>query len=132
MAPRRLSWRLERVASIFAVLAAVAISSGHAQAAGDGELLFKKNCLVCQTVEKGGAKRQGPNLWAIIGRTAGSIDGFPYSKGLKVADWPWTPEALDKWLEDPHAVFSDTYVVYRRANAEVRHKIIAFPQTKVD
>lgn len=129
MASGRLSWRM---LAISASLAAIAITSGHASAAGEGEALFKKDCLVCHTVEKGGAKRQGPNLWAIIGRTAGSIDGFPYSNGLRNADWPWTAEALDRWLEDPHAVFSDTYMIYRQANPAVRHKIIAFLQTKVD
>ena len=101
-------------------------------ASGDGEALFEAQCIVCHTIEKGGEKRQGPNLWAVMGRTVGSIDGFPYSKGLKEADWAWTPERLDQWLADPHSVFSDTYMLYKQADPGIRRKIITYMETKQD
>ena len=101
-------------------------------AADEGAALYKKHCKVCHTVEKGGAKRQGPNLWGVIGRTAGKVDGFPYSKGLKSADWAWDSEIMDKWLEKPKGVVSDTYMIYRQKDPEVRRKIIAYLGTRKD
>lgn len=129
MAPRHLPWKALTISTL---LVAAATLSDPAAAVADGEALFKKNCSTCHTADKNGGKRQGPNLWAVVGRTAGSVDGFPYSDGLKHADWSWTPETLDKWLEDPQSVFSDSYMMYRQSDPEVRHKIIGFLQTKVD
>lgn len=97
-----------------------------------GEALFKAQCNVCHTIEKGGEKRQGPNLWAIMGRTVGSIEGFPYSGGLKEASWTWTRERMDQWLADPHSVFADTYMLYAQNDAGVREQIISFMESKTD
>ncbi len=103
-----------------------------ASADPSGEALFKAQCNVCHTIEKGGEKRQGPNLWAVFGRTVGSIPGFPYSNGLKEADWAWTRERMDQWLADPHSVFSDTYMLYVQKDPAVREQIISYLETKTD
>lgn len=116
----------------FAVLFAAISACSPASADPDGEALFKAQCIVCHTVEKGGERRQGPNLWAVFGRTVGSIDGFPYSSGLKQADWTWTQERMDQWLADPHAIFSDTYMMYRQKDPAVRAQIISYLETKTD
>lgn len=71
-------------------------------------------------------------VYALIIGPAGSTNVFSCSAGLKNADWPWTSDALDKWLEDQRSVFSDTHMACRQAGPEVRRKIIAFLQTKVD
>ncbi len=108
------------------------VTCAPAFADSNGEALFKAQCNVCHTVEKGGEKRQGPNLWAILGRTVGSIDGFPYSNGLKEADWTWTSERMDQWLANPHSVFSDTYMLYAQKDPGVRGQIISYLETKTD
>lgn len=117
---------------VFTLLLATLSGNEPAGATTDGEALYKAQCQVCHTIEKGGEKRQGPNLWAVIGRTAGSIDGFPYSNGLKAAQWAWSQAMLDDWLRDPHSVFDDTYMMYKQKNPEIRAKIIAFMATKTD
>ena len=101
-------------------------------AADEGAALYNKHCLACHTIEKGGAKRQGPNLRGIIGRTAGKVDGIPYSKGLKNAEWAWDSEILDEWLKKPKGVVADTYMIYRQKDPEIRSRIIAFVANQKD
>lgn len=97
--------------------------------AGDGEALFTKNCAACHTLNADEPRRQGPALNGILGRTAGSVDAFPYSKGLKMAGWAWSEEMLDKWLTNPKSVFADTYMIYKQDDPEVRREIISFLKT---
>ena len=85
------------------VLAAVV---GPALAAGDpvaGEAIFKK-CVACHSIGEGATNRIGPELNAVLGRVAGSVEGFNYSKGLSdagAAGLIWTPETLMPWLQKP-------------------------------
>lgn len=118
-----------RQAAIFgSVLAATGLSVTLA-AANEDAALFAKQCGACHTLSADEPRRQGPALNGIVGRTAGKAEGFPYSKGLKQADWAWDEERLDEWLANPKSVFSDTYMVYKQPDAGVRGRIIAFLKT---
>jgi cytochrome c len=77
-----------------------ALAEGDAAA---GEKLFAR-CKACHTVEQGGASRVGPNLHGIVGRTAGTKEGFKYSKAMAEAGekgLTWDEESLAKYLADP-------------------------------
>ena len=97
--------------------------------ASEGETLFRKNCQTCHTLAADEPRRQGPPLHGIVGRIAGTVDGFPYSQGLKQADWAWTSAKLDAWLADPKGMFADTYMIYKQDDPQVRQKIISFLET---
>jgi cytochrome c len=58
-------------------------------------------CRACHSFEPGGPSISGPNLYGLFGRGVGKVDGYPYSSALDEADFVWTPEALDAWLEQP-------------------------------
>jgi cytochrome c len=103
-----------------------------ALAADDGAALFKKACQTCHNIEKGSANRIGPPLHGIVGRQAGTIEGFRYSEGLKAAGFEWTPEKLDEWLAFPKKMIRTTTMVYRQNDPEVRKAIIAFLATQKD
>jgi cytochrome c len=95
-----------------AVLALAAPAFAESHSAGDaekGEKAFKK-CKACHmivspdgdTIMKGG--KTGPNLYGIIGRVAGSVEGFKYGAGLKdaaEAEFVWTEDALSEYITDP-------------------------------
>ncbi|CUK10319.1 cytochrome C [Shimia thalassica] len=103
---------------LFAVAAATLALSAPAFAAGDaakGEKSFKK-CKAChmvvspegETFFKGG--KTGPNLYGVVGRVAGSTEGFKYGSGLKgaaEAGFVWTEEALAAYVADPKAWLKD-------------------------
>ncbi|MFP3944350.1 MAG: c-type cytochrome [Alphaproteobacteria bacterium] len=57
-------------------------------------------CIACHSVEDG-KNRAGPHLHNLIGRKAGSIEGFRYSKPHKESGIVWTKETLDPYLENP-------------------------------
>merc|ERR1712107_373652 len=65
--------------------------------AGDvkkGAKLFKSKCAQCHTANEGGLTKQGPNLYGILGRPAGSKEGFPYSEGNKASGITWSSKHM--------------------------------------
>jgi cytochrome c len=96
---------------------ALAISAGSAYAAGDaaaGEAIFKK-CSTCHAVGPGAASKVGPELNDVVGRTAGTAEGFKYSDALIAAGkggLVWTPEKLDAWLKKPKDVVAGTKMTF--------------------
>lgn len=90
---------------------------------------FLTSCGTCHAVEQGAPPRQGPNLLGIIGRKAGSLDGFKYSDALKSADWVWDEANLDKWIENAQAMRPGVVMPYRQADPAKRAKVIEFLKT---
>ena len=54
-----------------------------------GEKVFKK-CTACHQIADGGKNMIGPNLWGVIGRTAGSISDYKYSKAMIAYGKEWS------------------------------------------
>lgn len=92
----------------------------------DGATLFKTQCGTCHTTNASDPPRQGPTLAKVVGRKAGSIDGFKYTPGLAKADFAWDDSKLDAWLTNPQAVIPDANMVYKQAKPETRTAIIAY------
>lgn len=90
----------------------------------DPETLFLSQCGTCHSVSKDDDPRQGPNLNGVVGRPAGTQEGFEYSSGFANAHWVWDPSRLDAWLTNPQALIKDTVMNYHQSNPAVRHAII--------
>jgi cytochrome c len=78
--------------------AAVTFASLTGDAAA-GERIFGQ-CKACHVAEAG-VNRVGPSLWGVVGRKAGSIEGFKYSKANLNSGLVWTEEQLFTYLEAP-------------------------------
>ncbi len=70
---------------------------------GKGEAAHKP-CLACHAFEKGGANKQGPGLWGVVGNQKAIHEGYEYSKtltALSAKGEKWTYENLDGFLTNP-------------------------------
>lgn len=102
-------------ASVFglALLVSAAVSP-PALADGDaakGETVFKK-CLACHRIGEGAKNLIGPNLTGVIGRQAGTIEGFAYSPLTKAAGQNglvWNEDLVFNYLADPNT-FMKSYL----------------------
>jgi len=88
-----------------------------------GQTVFNKRCTGCHALD---ADREGPRLSGVYGRTAGSVAGFTYSKGLKNSGMTWTDANLEKWLSDPDMMIPDNNMSFSVPRAEERRDLIAF------
>jgi cytochrome c2 len=90
--------------------------SGTAAAAGDaaqGEKVFKK-CATCHTVEPG-KNKIGPSLAGVIGRQAGTLDGYKYSKAMVAygeSGIVWSEDTLNTYLIKPRDEVKGTKMTF--------------------
>ncbi|HXQ64514.1 MAG TPA: c-type cytochrome [Steroidobacteraceae bacterium] len=80
---------------------------GQAPPAGDpvrGAEVFKVQCAACHLAKQGQPPPIGPQLYGVLGRKAGSWDGFPYTDSMRKANITWTRALLDQYLENPYSL----------------------------
>jgi cytochrome c len=92
----------------------------------DGATLFKQQCGTCHTSNETDPVRQGPSLFNIVGRRAGTADGFKYSSGFAKADFVWDEARIDAWITNPQEMIPGAVMAYRQVRPEVRAAIIAY------
>ena len=107
---------------------AAALGSGAAVAEGDaeaGEKVFKK-CKTCHSFDPG-KKKIGPHLKGVVGRKAGSVDGYKYSKAMAAADITWDEANLNEFLTKPKAFLKGTKMSFGGLRKEAqRADLIAY------
>lgn len=87
-----------RTVTTLALLATPALAQDD-----DPQLAFNNHCRTCHSQDEGD-NRLGPSLYGILGREAGSIEGYAFSDALAAADFAWDEETLDAFIENPDAV----------------------------
>jgi cytochrome c len=92
----------------------------------DGVALFKTQCATCHTTNAADPQRQGPTLFNIVGRAAGTVEGFRYSAGFANAKFKWDEQKLDAWLTDPQATIPGAIMPYKQAKPEIRMAIVNY------
>jgi len=88
--------------------AALALTpAGQEAAEKAGHVMFEHRCRSCHADDPA-LKSYGPTLVGIVGRKAGTIEGFAYSDAMKAAGIVWTEHALRAWIADNKAVLPGT------------------------
>ncbi len=115
-------------ASESAVAIAPEIAQEYASLTGDaaqGKKVFYK-CISCHAVDEG-VNKVGPSLYGIVGRPAGSIEGFKYSDANANSGIVWTEETLFAYLEKPQEFIKGTRMAFPGLPvAQDRADIIAY------
>lgn len=113
-----------------------------AQDAAKGETVFNK-CKVCHRIGDGARNNVGPVLNGVIGRQAGTVEGFSYSPLNKAAGesgLKWDENLIFAYLEDPNVFLKkfltekgkadqatgQTKMVFKLANEQERKDVIAY------
>jgi len=95
-----------------------------------GEKVFKK-CSACHMIASGGKNMIGPNLWSVIGRTAGSVSDYKYSKAMIAYGKEWTFEEMNSYLIKPQAYIKGTKMAFAGLRKEKdRASVILFMNSK--
>ena len=68
--------------------------------AAEGAKIFKK-CTACHSITEGGANKIGPALWGVLGRPAGTVPGYKYSKAMAAHGKNWSFEEMNGFLIKP-------------------------------
>ena len=90
-----------------------------------GRKVFKK-CVACHSLQEG-KNKMGPPLNNLLGRKAGSVDGYKYSKAMKNSGVIWDEESLDKFLTKPRKFIPKTKMSFRGIKKKsLRDDLISF------
>jgi cytochrome c len=111
-----------------AFVAALGVAgSGQAQDAAHGETVFKV-CAACHAKDQ--TNRTGPGLQGVVGRTAGTVPGFRFSRAMKQSGIVWDETSLDAYLAAPQkAVPGNTMPYAGMKNDQDRADLIAYLAT---
>ena len=97
-----------------------------------GEKVFKK-CSACHMIAADGKNMIGPNLWSVIGRTAGSISDYKYSKAMIAYGKEWSFEEMNSYLIKPQAYIKGTKMAFAGLRKEKdRASVILYMNSKGD
>jgi cytochrome c len=90
-----------------------------------GEAAFAE-CKACHVIDPG-VNRMGPSLHGVVGRKAGSLDGFHYSPAMRASGITWSEAKLFEFLESPRRVVPGTAMSYAgMSDPQKRADVIAY------
>lgn len=108
-----------------AVAGLVVLASGAlAQDVAKGEKIFKK-CKACHMIGPEARNKTGPNLTGVIGRTAGTFEGFEYSKSMTAlgeTGFVWNEDLIFDYLLSPKKFLRKT-LDDKRAKANMSFRL---------
>ena len=100
--------------------------------AADGAKIFKK-CAACHSVAQGGGNKIGAALWGVIGRKAGGVADYKYSKAMAAYGKSWSFEEMNGFLIKPKEWIKGTKMSFAGLkNAKERAAVILYMNENSD
>jgi glucose/arabinose dehydrogenase/cytochrome c2 len=98
-----------------------------------GKAFFQNNCAVCHSPVLGPDNlvimKQGPSLAGVMGRPAGSLPHFNYTKAIRELGLTWDPATLYRFLANPMVEVPGTTMPIPVADPRNRSDVIAYLAT---
>tara|TARA_B100001245_G_C22547800_1_gene274261 strand:- start:23 stop:541 length:519 start_codon:yes stop_codon:yes gene_type:complete len=130
--PEKSVYQVANVTAVASTTSSESSDSGNIMAlfastsAVDGAKVFKK-CAACHSIAQGGSNKIGPALWGVLGRKAGSISDYKYSKAMASHGKVWTFEEMDGFLLKPKDWIKGTKMSFAGLkNAKERAAVILY------
>ena len=100
--------------------------------AADGKKVFKK-CAACHSITKGGGNKIGPALWGVLGRQAGLVTNYKYSKAMAAHGKSWSFEEMNGFLIKPKDWIKGTKMAFVGLKKETdRAAVILYMNNNTD
>ena len=98
----------------------------------EGAKVFK-SCAACHSITEGGGNKIGPALWGVLGRSAGSIPDYKYSKAMAAHRKNWSFEEMNGFLVKPKDWIKGTKMSFAGLkNAKDRAAVILYLNENTD
>jgi len=98
-----------------------------------GRAFFQISCAVCHSPVLGPDNtvlaKQGPSLVGVVGRPAGSLPYFNYTKAIRESGFTWDPATLYRFLANPMEVVPGTTMPIPVADPGNRADVVAYLAT---
>jgi cytochrome c len=94
-----------------ALLVVAGAGQASAQDAAAGEKVFAV-CKACHQIGETAKNSLGPVLNGVIGRKAGSVEGYSYSAANKDSGITWDEATFREYIKDPKAKVPGTKMIY--------------------
>jgi len=99
----------------------------------EGKALFERKCSTCHDIRATGKHNTGPNLWNVLGRKAGTEQGFEYSESMATSGHVWTLANLNYFLQNTKRAVPDLKMSFRSLkDEEDRINLLRFIQQAHD
>ena len=100
--------------------------------AADGAKIFSK-CKACHSIAKEAGNKIGPALWGVLGRKAGSLSDYKYSKAMTAYGKSWSFEEMNGFLTKPKEWVKGTKMSYAGLkSAKDRASLILYMNENTD
>ena len=111
-------------AAIFMIAGSIGVASAQEGDPVAGKKIFR-SCAACHSVAENAKNGVGPVLRGVVGRPAGSYEGYKYGKSIQAANangLVWDKEQLFNWLNNPKD-FLRAYLDDPKAKSKLPFKI---------
>jgi len=139
--PKKSAYQIDSVTTVANTTAetnSIDINTGNIMAlfastnTAEGEKVFKK-CAACHSISQGGGNKIGPPLWGVLGRKAGSVSDYKYSKAMATHAKQWSFEEMDGFLIKPKDWVKGTKMSFvGLKNAKDRAAVILYMNENTD
>ncbi|MBV8911285.1 MAG: c-type cytochrome [Gammaproteobacteria bacterium] len=105
--------------------ASLYVAASPGTTAGDatrGKAVYQL-CMACHSLDDDDV---GPRHRGVVGRTAGTVPGYPYSPALKNSHIVWDRDTLDRWLTNPQALVPGAKMFFAMPKAQDRADVIEY------